>query len=61
MPGSLHKQYTSVDWLAYQRANLTTLTMLERIQELLYALDGKIATSEAAFDTFLSVISRLSK
>ncbi|CAI8016133.1 hypothetical protein GBAR_LOCUS9920 [Geodia barretti] len=47
-----------IDRLAYQRANLTTLTMLERSQELLSALDGKIAASEAAFDTFLSLISR---
>ena len=47
-----------IDRLAYQRANLTTLTTLERSQELLSALDGKIAASEAAFDTFLSLISR---
>ena len=49
-----------IDRLAYQRANLTTLTTLttlERSQELLSALDGKIAASEAAFDTFLSLIS----
>lgn len=47
-----------IDRLVYQRANLTTLTTLERSQELLSALDGKIAASKAAFDTFLSVISR---
>lgn len=47
-----------IDRLVYQRANLTTLTTLERSQELLSALDGKIATSKAAFDTFLSVMSR---
>ena len=48
-----------IDRLAFQRANLTTLATLERSQELLSALDGKMAASEAAFDTFLSVIHRI--
>lgn len=46
-----------IDRLAFQRARLTSLAPLEQSQELLSALDGKIAASEAAFDEFLELIS----
>ena len=43
--------------LAHQRAGLTTLASLERSNELLTTLDGRLATDEGAFDKFLSVLS----
>ena len=44
--------------LAHQRANLVSLAPLERSQEILSALDGRIASDEGAFDEFLSVLSQ---
>ena len=42
--------------LAHQRAGLATLAPLERSNELLTALDGRLATDEGAFDKFLSIL-----
>ena len=47
-----------IDRRNYQRANLTTLSQLERSQELLHALDSRLECDVGAFDTFLAVISR---
>ena len=44
--------------LAHQRANLASLAPLERSQELLSVLDGRIASDEGAFDKLLSVLSQ---
>ena len=45
-----------IDRLNYQRAHLTTLSQLERSQDLLRVLDGRLATDAGAFDTFLTVM-----
>ena len=44
--------------LAHQRANLASLAPLERSQEILSALDGRIAYDEEAFEKLLSVLSQ---
>ena len=59
-PGHLATQLYSaglITQLAHQRAGLTTLAPLERSNELLTALDGRLATDDGAFDKFLSVLS----
>ena len=47
-----------IDRLNYQRANLSTLAPLERSQDLLSALDCKLASDESAFDRFLEAIGK---
>ena len=59
-PGHLATQLYSeglITQLAHQRASLATLAPLERSNELLTTLDGRLATDEGAFDKFLSVLS----
>ena len=47
-----------IDRLAWQRANNTQSTaVLERSRELLQKVEVKIENDEAAFDTFLSILS----
>lgn len=47
-----------IDRLNYQRATLTTLSQLERSQDLLRVLDGRLASDAGAFDTFLTVMGQ---
>ena len=48
-----------IDRLAWQRAdNTLSLAVLERSRELLQKVEVKIEQEEAAFDTFLSILSR---
>ena len=59
-PGYLATQLYSaglINQLAHQRAGLATLAPLERSNELLTALDGRLATDEGAFDKFLLLLS----
>ena len=58
-PGHLAQLYSAglITQLAHQRAGLTTLAPLERSNELLTALDGRLARDEEAFDKFLLLLS----
>ena len=47
-----------IDSQVRQQACLTTMTVQQRVSGLLDALEGKIASDEAAFDIFLSVLSQ---
>ena len=48
-----------IDRLAWQRAdNTPSLAVLERSRELLRKVEVKIEQEEAAFNTFLSILSR---
>ena len=47
-----------INQLALRRANLVTLTVLERSQELLSVVEKKVATSEDAFHKLFKVISQ---
>ena len=48
-----------IDRLARQRAdNTPSLAVLERSRELLQKVEVKIKQEEAAFDTFISILSR---
>ena len=58
-PGHLATQLFSaglINQLAHERAGLATLAPLERSNELLTALGGRLATDEGAFDKFLSIL-----
>ena len=61
-PGGLAtslRQESLIDRLAWQRAlNTPSLSALERCRELLQKVEVKIENEEAAFDTFLSILSR---
>ena len=48
-----------IDRLAWQRAdNTPSLAVLERSRELLQKVEVKIEKEQAAFDTFISILSR---
>ena len=47
-----------IDTLAWQRALTSSLAVLERSRELLQKVEVKIENEEAAFDKFLSILSR---
>ena len=47
-----------IDSQVREQACLITATVQQRVSCLLGALEGKIASDEAAFDTFLSVLSQ---
>ena len=47
-----------IDTLAWQRALTPSLAVLERNRELLQKVEAKIENEEAAFDKFLSILSR---
>ena len=47
-----------IDSQVREQACLTTVTIQQRVSCILVALEEKIASDEAAFDTFLSVLSQ---
>ena len=63
-PGGLALELYSkglIDILARQIINTPSLPQLERSQELVEKLEVKIAENEEAFDTFLSILDRVTQ